>query len=324
MNDLAEQTAISQSLADDDPVAQTVRAGLARTPKALPPWLFYDDAGSELFEAITGLPEYYPTRTERAILTDFAQQMLDAAGEDLTVVELGAGSADKTQILLEALLARQDRATFVPVDVSPALPAVAEALREKYPGLSVVPISARFPGELEWLAEVPGRRLVLFLGSSIGNYTPHEAQALLEGVRQGLREGDVFLLGTDLVKSRELLLAAYDDSQGVTAAFNKNMLARINRELGGRFDLDAFQHVVKWNTRERRIEIYLHSQRDQKVAIRDLGMVVRFSQGELLHTENSHKFTVDGVRALMEAAGFECAQTWMDARRWFALTLGRV
>jgi dimethylhistidine N-methyltransferase len=303
--------------------AQAVATGLTGAAKTLPPWMLYDDVGSDLFEQITDLPEYYLTRTERAILTERAGEMLDAAGAPRGVAELGAGSASKTRVLLEALLAQRESATYFPVDVSPSLPEVAEELRRRYPQLTVNPISARYPEELGWLRSVPRRRLVLFLGSSIGNYDRHDAAALLRGVRAQLATGDALLLGTDLVKPASVLVPAYDDAQGVTARFNKNVLARINRELGGHFDLDAFRHLVRWNPALARMELYLCSERDQVVAIEGLHLRVRFTRGELLHTENSHKFTADSVRSLLLEAGFALEQSWSDPAQLFALHLAR-
>jgi L-histidine Nalpha-methyltransferase len=306
-----------------DAFAQAVAAGLTGARKSLPPWMLYDDVGADLFEQITALPEYYLTRTERAILTARAGEMLDAAGAPRGVAELGAGSASKTRVLIEAMLAQRDTATYFPVDVSPALPEVAQELRQRYPRLTVNPISARYPEQLGWLRSVPRRRLVLFLGSSIGNYDRHEAAGLLRAVRGQLTTGDALLLGTDLVKPASVLVPAYDDAQGVTARFNKNVLARINRELGGNFDLDGFRHLVRWNPALARMELYLCSQRDQVVPIDRLHLRVRFARGELLHTENSHKFTLPSVRALLLEAGFALERSWSDPADLFALHLAR-
>jgi L-histidine Nalpha-methyltransferase len=307
----------------NEPVAKVVAHGLGATPKSLPPWLLYDDAGSALFEEITELPEYYLTRTERALLAQHAPAMVAAAGPPLAVVELGAGSAAKTRLVLQAVLARQNRASYFPVDVSPALETVAAELGRHYRGLEVTPVSARYPEELGWLRKVPRRRWVLFLGSSIGNYERPEAVGLLRAVRAELAPGDALLLGTDLVKPESVLVPAYDDAAGVTARFNKNMLARLNRELDAEFELDAFTHHVRWNPEESRMELYLRSEVDQLVHIGALRMTVRFARGELLHTENSHKFDPDDVRVMLAEAGFVLEQSWTDARRWFALHLAR-
>jgi dimethylhistidine N-methyltransferase len=322
----ADASPARRQRADDPPheLAPVVLAGLRACPKRLPPWMLYDDAGSALFEEITELPQYYLTRTERAILTAHAPAIMAAAGWPAVMVELGAGSASKTRLLLEAWLARQRNPRYVPVDVSPALGQVAAELRAELPGLKVTPVAARYPEELDWLPRLRGPRLVLFLGSSIGNYDRTDALALLRALRAQLAPGDGFLLGTDLVKPADVLVPAYDDPAGVTARFNLNLLERLNRELGAHFDLEDFAHHVRWNAEHSRMELYLRSLSDQLVAIDGLGITVRFARGELLHTENSHKFTVPGVRALLDEAGFDLETTWTDARRWFALHLARV
>jgi L-histidine N-alpha-methyltransferase len=332
--ELASRRAIQNALAqartaesDGDPsqaIGPVVADGLRASPKRLPPWLLYDDAGSALFEEITRLPEYYLTRTERGILGANAAAILQAAGDPAVMVELGAGSASKTRLLLQAWLALQPRARYVPVDVSPSLAQVADELRAELPGLTVSPVSARYPEQLGFLLRLPRPRLVLFLGSSIGNYDRADALDLLTALRASLSPGDGLVLGTDLVKPDSVLVPAYDDRAGVTARFNKNLLHRLNRELGASFDPDDFAHHVRWNTEHCRMELFLRSLTDQLVTIDRLGITVRFARGELLHTENSHKFTVPGVRTLLAEAGFELETTWSDRRRWFALHLARV
>jgi dimethylhistidine N-methyltransferase len=305
-------------------IASAVRAGLTANPKRLPPWLFYDDRGSALFDAITRLPEYYLTRTELAILERHAPAIVDAAGAPTSVVELGAGSAPKTGVLLEAVKGRRADATYVPVDVSRGALAVAlRRLALAFPRLVIRPVVARYPEQLAFLNTVPGPRLVLFLGSSIGNYEPAAATALLAAVRRRLAPGDAVLLGTDLRKSAALLEPAYDDAAGVTAEFNKNLLVRINRELGGAFDPDAFRHRATWNRFASRIEMYLESRSDQTVAISHLGLHVRFARSERIHTENSYKFTRARIRDIVTAAGLHPERSWLDERRWFALHLLR-
>jgi L-histidine N-alpha-methyltransferase len=305
-------------------VIQAAREGLLRADKRLPAWLLYDARGSAFFEQITELPEYYPTRTERAILTAHAAEMIDAAGPPVAVAELGAGTASKTSLLLAALLQRQQDAVYVPIDVSPSALALAKAALARFRRLSVHPVVGRYPEDLAVLDAIPGRRLLLFLGSNLGNYDPEPAAALLSAVRARLRPGDAFLIGTDLRKSGRILVPAYDDSAGVTARFNKNVLARLNGDLDGDFDLQAFRHVVRWNAAESRVELYLESQRAQQVRLRALGAVVRFAAGERIHTESSYKFTRQGVRALVAAAGFRWERSWEDERRWFAVHLVRV
>jgi L-histidine Nalpha-methyltransferase len=306
------------------PIAEDVLSGLTKNPKSLPPKLFYDAEGSQLFELITELPEYYLTRTEAKILNQFAGEMVEAAGHDITLVELGAGTATKTRIVIREVLKRQRRAKFYPIDVSrSALEDAAHRLNGDFPGLELHPVVADYCEGLDGVANNAGRKLVLYLGSSIGNFEPLQAGAVLHSVRNSLRPGDALLLGTDLVKSESVLVPAYDDAQGVTARFNKNMLARINRELGGDFDLAAFRHVAIWNPKCSRIEIYLESTREQTVHISDLGLKVHFSAGERMHTENSYKFAPRMVRSVLNVGGFELERSWMDRRGWFAVHLAR-
>ncbi|HEX3697868.1 MAG TPA: L-histidine N(alpha)-methyltransferase [Polyangia bacterium] len=305
-------------------VAAAVRDGLLRRRKRLPAWLLYDQQGSALFEEITLLPEYYLTRTERAILTDHAAEMIRAAGPPLSVVELGAGSASKTRILLQALLAQQRHGHYTPVDVSPSALGFAQHQLRDLPRLSVRPVVARYPEELGFLRGLPGRRLVIFLGSNVGNYNPRAARTLLGAVRRQLAPGDALLMGTDLRKSAAVLLPAYDDARGVTARFNKNVLERINRVLGARFDSHRFRHVVRWNAEASRVELYLESLVAHTVPVAALDVEIPFAAGERIHTESSHKFTQAAVRALLTAAGFRWEATWRDAHRRFAVHLARV
>jgi L-histidine N-alpha-methyltransferase len=305
-------------------VAAAARTGLSRVHKSLPPWLLYDDRGSALFEDITRLPEYYLTRTERAILAEHAGDMIEAAGPPLEIVELGAGSASKTCLLLEALLGRQPRARYRPVDVSPAALAQAAVELRRFRRLEVRPVVARYPEELGFLGGAAGRRLVLFLGSNIGNYDLPAARALLSGVRRHLAPGDALLMGADLRKPRRLLLPAYDDAAGVTARFNKNVLARLNRELGAGFDLDRFRHVVAWNDASSRMELYLESVVAHEVRIEALDLEVDFAARERIHTESSYKLPVGRVRRLLRESGFVPEVTWYDQQRWFGMHLARV
>jgi L-histidine N-alpha-methyltransferase len=306
-------------------VAAAAAEGLLRPDKRLPAWLLYDARGSALFEEITALPEYYPTRTERAILAAHAPEMIAAAGPaPLAVAELGAGTASKTRLLLAALLERQGRAVYVPIDVSPSALGVARAALARFRGLSVHPAVGRYPEDLGLLDAIPGRRLLLFLGSNLGNYDPEPGLALLAAVRARLRAGDALLIGTDLRKPAEVLVPAYDDAAGVTARFNKNVLARLNREIDAAFDLESFRHVVRWNAAASRIELYLESQRAQQVRLGALGAVARFAAGERIHTESSYKFRPPALRALFAAAGFQVERRWQDERGWFAVHLLRV
>ena len=305
--------------------AMAAREGLSAFPKRLPSWLFYDEAGSALFEQITELPEYYLTRTERAIFESYAGEILQAAGTPLTLVELGAGTATKTCILVEELLQRQTRVLFYPIDVSPsALQEAVTHLGRQFPQLRVNPIVADYTGGVDALNRISGRKLVLYIGSSIGNFEPEESVRMMHRIRRSLRAGDAMLLGTDMVKSSKVLIPAYDDAAGVTAAFNKNLLARLNRELDADFDLDAFRHVVVWNKRCSRMEMHLESLRSQSAFLPVLDMDVTFSVGERIHTENSYKYTLEMVEAILRESGFRLEQSWYDRQKWFGVHLARV
>lgn len=318
-------TAINKATVLVSPIAEEVMHGLSARPRRLPPKLFYDAAGSQLFDQITETPEYYPTRTERAILREFAGEMVKQAGNNLTLVELGAGSASKTQVLIQALLRRQLRADFYPVDVSSsALQGALARLNGHFPRLRVSPIVADYTHHLPDLKQLPGRKLVLFLGSTIGNFEPEEAEDFLRNVRGSLQKGDALLIGFDLIKDADVLDAAYNDAQGVTARFNKNMLVRINHELGGSFDVDSFEHVAFWNKRKSRIEMHLESQYEQTVWIEDLGRGFHFEQGERIHTENSYKFSLRLIRQLLKNGGFKLEKSWTDPQGWFCEALARV
>ncbi|ARF76701.1 L-histidine N(alpha)-methyltransferase [Streptomyces griseus] len=303
--------------ATDAALRADVLSGLTRHPKTLPPKWFYDARGSELFEEITRLPEYYPTRAEREILEERAEEIAAASGAR-TVIELGSGSSEKTRHLLDALPGLE---SYVPVDVSEsALTGAAESLLAEHPGLSVHAIVADFTGGLA-LPGTPGPRLVAFLGGTIGNLLPEERAGFLHSVRSLLTPGDALLLGTDLVKDERTLVAAYDDTSGVTAAFNKNVLSVVNRELGADFPLEDFEHVAVWNPEQRWIEMRLRARRALNVKIRELDLVVPFEAGEELRTEVSSKFRQEDVREELAGAGLRLAQWWTDAEGRFALSL---
>ncbi|MEU6366749.1 L-histidine N(alpha)-methyltransferase [Streptomyces sp. NPDC046931] len=294
--------------------------GLANSPKTLPPKWFYDAHGSELFEKITELPEYYPTRAEREILIVRSGEIAAATGAR-TLIELGSGSSEKTRHLLDALTGLH---TYVPVDVSEsALSQAGQALIAERPGLNVHALIADFTGGLT-LPKTPGPRLVAFLGGTIGNLLPAERAAFLTSVRALMSPGDTLLLGTDLVKDESVLVAAYDDAAGVTAEFNKNVLAVLNRELGADCDPDAFAHVAVWDADHEWIEMRLRSLTAQTVKIAALDLTVDFADGEELRTEVSAKFRKDGVRRELASAGLELTHWWTDAEGRFALSLSGV
>ncbi|WP_069760959.1 L-histidine N(alpha)-methyltransferase [Streptomyces sp. LUP47B] len=297
-----------------------VLKGLTHTPKTLPPKWFYDAHGSELFEQITELPEYYPTRAEREILVARSGEIAAATGAR-TLVELGSGSSEKTRYLLDALTGLH---TYVPVDVSEsALTQAGHALIAQRPELSVHALIADFTGGLS-LPGTPGPRLVAFLGGTIGNLLPVERAAFLASVHALLSPGDALLLGTDLVKDENVLVRAYDDAAGVTAAFNKNVLTVVNRELGADFDPGAFDHVALWDAENEWIEMRLRSRREQTVKVPALDLAVDFAADEELHTEISAKFRKEGVRAELAAVGLELAHWWTDSEGRFALSLSVV
>ncbi|MBT1090166.1 MULTISPECIES: L-histidine N(alpha)-methyltransferase [Streptomyces] len=303
--------------ATDAALRADVLKGLTGTPKTLPPKWFYDAQGSELFEKITELPEYYPTRAEREILVDRAGEIAAATGAR-TLVELGSGSSEKTRFLLDALTGLH---TYVPVDVSEsALTQAGQALVEERPGLDVHALIADFTGGMA-LPDTPGPRLVAFLGGTIGNLLPAERAGFLASVRALLSPGDALLLGTDLVKDEQVLVEAYDDAAGVTAAFNKNVLTVIDRELGADFDPGAFEHVAVWDRDNEWIEMRLRSRTAQTVKVPALDLAVHFAAGEEMRTEVSAKFRRDGVRAELSAAGLELAHWWTDGQGRFALSL---
>ncbi|WP_166024509.1 L-histidine N(alpha)-methyltransferase [Streptomyces chilikensis] len=301
-------------------LAADVLAGLGSRPRSLPPRWFYDARGSELFERITGLPEYYPTRAEREILTDRSGEIARVSGAR-TLVEFGSGSSEKTRHLLEAM---PELALYVPVDVSEsALRGAGRELSERRPGLDVHAVVADFTGRLE-LPRGPGPRLVAFLGGTIGNLEPGERARFLSSVRELLSPGDALLLGTDLVKDERVLVRAYDDAQGVTAEFNRNVLRVVNRELSADFRPELFDHVAVWDAGPEWVEMRLRSRGAQTVKIPGVDLVVDLADGEELRTEISAKFRAEGVRSELAAVGMEVTRWWTDRGGRFALSLGVV
>lgn len=316
-------TTLSNYLAADSAahaLRRDVRDGLTSTPKSLPPKWFYDAVGSDLFDQITRLPEYYPTRTEAAILRDRAAEVASASGAD-TLVELGSGTSEKTRILLDALRDAGSLRRFIPFDVDASvLTAASDAITREYPGVEIDAVCGDFE---EHLGKIPnlGRRLVVFLGSTIGNLTAAPRAAFLAALADSLQPGDTLLLGTDLVKDADRLVAAYDDAAGVTARFNKNVLAVVNRELDADFDLAAFDHVAKWNDAEERIEMWLRARDSARVLIGALDLIAEFAAGEEMLTEVSCKFRPDGVAAELAAAGLRRTHWWTDPQGDFGLSL---
>ena len=309
--------------------------GLTAPQKTLTPWLFYDERGSQLFEQITTLPEYYLTRTERDLFQAYAEDIFREVAEPVTIAELGAGSASKTGIFLQAAVAQQAVVLYQPIDVSPTALEEASATLADIPGLTIQPQIANYVTEPYTITRPESaeagelhRILALYIGSSIGNFAPQEATQILRNLRSHMSSGDALLLGVDLApndqKTVATLLAAYDDASGVTAAFNKNILTRLNRELDADFNLDNFAHRARWNEADSRIEMHLESLTAQTVTIPGNHPTrIHFTQGETIHTENSHKFTRRSIAELMESAGFVSRRVFQDPAQSFAVTLAR-
>jgi len=296
--------------------AEAVLSGLRRKPKSLPSRYLYDAAGSELFERITEVDEYYPTDAEIALLDAHADEMAEMARPGVSLIEFGSGSSRKTDLLIEAL---PELASYVPIDISDsALAGAVSRLRMKFPDLAVMPVHGDFSVALELPEEIRTRKkLGFFPGSTIGNLTRKDAGVFLEECRRILGENGAFIVGVDLKKDLKRLLAAYSDREGVTAAFNLNLLRRINRELKGSFDLSAFAHQAVYNADEGRIEMHIRSLADQTVDV--LGEAVVFAEGETIHTENSHKYFVDEFQALARRAGWEPLKVWTGAEELFSV-----
>jgi L-histidine Nalpha-methyltransferase len=310
-------------------VGAEVLRGLSVKPKRLSPWLFYDDEGSRLFELITELPEYYVTRCEREIFAAHADEIISSAGDGhLSLYELGAGTATKTGLLLRAAVRKQGKVRYHAIDISAsALEDAKQGLEAYIPGVSVEPVVVDYT---DGLAIVPlgqrqpgDRRMFLYIGSSIGNFDIPFALRILRDIRGQLLPGDTLLLGVDLIKDRQTLLQAYDDAAGVTAAFNKNVLVRINRELGSNFNSQLFRHRARWNEECSRIEMHLESLITQIVFVPALDIQVKLARAETIHTENSYKFSDDQIVGLLNRAGFDVGQRWTDQRGWFGEYLAR-
>jgi L-histidine N-alpha-methyltransferase len=306
-------------------MAEDVRAGLTTSPKELSPKYFYDERGSQLFERITELPEYYPTRRERAILAGRSAEILATAGGPGTLVELGSGSAAKTRHLLSAMRDAGSLETYVPVDISEEIThETAESLVEEYPGLEVRGLVCDFESDLELIHSDGGARLLAFLGGTIGNLYPGERREFLTRIAGLFGPGDHLLLGTDLVKETARLEAAYDDAAGITAEFNKNVLHVLNRELAADFAVDAFEHVARFDAREERMDIRLRSLAEQSVHLAGLDLTVEFAAGEEMRTEISAKFTRQRLECVYSESGLQMCGWFTDAAGDYALSLARL
>jgi L-histidine N-alpha-methyltransferase len=323
---IADRVTIEVRLPPGGPLsgmAADVRAGLTRPFKELSPRYFYDQRGSQLFEAITELPEYYPTRCEREILENRSAEICEAANSPATLIELGSGSAQKTRVLLDAMLDAGCLGTYCPVDISEQITReTAERIAAEYEDVAVQGLVCDFELDLERIP-VSGPRLIAFLGGTIGNFEPQQRAGFLRRVANLLGPEDRFLLGTDLVKDPATLEAAYDDPQGVTAEFNKNVLSVLNRELSADFDRDAFEHVARWDPENLWVDIRLRSLANQVVNFSALEMLVPFAAGEEMRTEISTKFARPGLEGIYAEAGLELTDWWTDADGLYALSLAR-
>ena len=304
-------------------MAADVRAGLTRPFKELSPRYFYDERGSQLFEEITRLDEYYPTRCEREILESRSAEICEAANRPASLIELGSGSARKTRVLLDAMREACCLETYCPVDISEEITReTAEAIASEYDGIDVHGLVCDFEFDLERVP-VEGPRVIALLGGTIGNFAPHQRAGFLRRIANLLGPEDRFLLGTDLVKDPVILEAAYNDSRGITAEFNKNVLAVLNRELGADFELDAFEHVARWDPENLWMDIRLRSLANQVVSFDALGMLVPFGAGEEMRTEISTKFLRPGLEGIYAEAGLELTEWWTDSKGLYALSLAR-
>ncbi|MFQ5651321.1 MAG: L-histidine N(alpha)-methyltransferase [bacterium] len=314
---------ISRKDHSGEPFAQNVLHGLSATPKKLSPKYLYDETGSNLFEQICELPEYYPTRTERAIIKHYADQIASLCDRDVAVIELGSGSSRKTRLFIDAFLRADHKLHYLPVDISKSmLVNSAKALLKRYPKLRITALVSDYFIALSALKERQHQqKLILFLGSSIGNFEKDVAEDFFKRIRATMNERDMLLIGMDLLKSEDILVPAYDDAQGVTAAFNLNLLTRMNRELGANFDLANFRHKINFNQQEGRIEMHLESLREQRVRVGQLQRWFNFAKGETIHTENSYKYTRERICEMAQRGGLRINSSWYDEREWFSLNL---
>ena len=304
--------------------AEDVRSGLSASPKRLFPKYFYDELGSQLFEAICLLPEYYLTRAENEIFANYSDEIVsEISAEKVSLIEMGSGSASKTRLIIEALLKRQSELLYIPVDISAtALEQSSRVLLQSYPRLRIKAYASDYYEGIRALGQQQRERsLALFLGSNIGNFDPEEAHTFLRAMRGVLKIGDALLLGADLRKEREILEDAYDDALGITSAFNLNLLTRINRELEADFNVRAFRHQAIYNEESGRVEVYIVSNTRQTVTIRSLDLEIHFAEGERIHTENSHKYDLAGLSQLASATGYTRSRSWLDSGEQFSSNL---
>jgi dimethylhistidine N-methyltransferase len=302
--------------------AEDVSYSLNRDSKFISPKYFYDKKGSELFEQICNLPEYYPTRTEIQILKKIQPELERYLDESFRLVELGSGSSVKTRLILDVFDKIQDRIEYFPIDISEILTESSELLQKDYDDLHITGIVDTYEGGLEFIEKYDDKKnLIIFLGSSYGNFNPNDGKIFLKKINSVMKKDDLFLIGLDLVKNKKTLENAYDDSQGITAKFNLNVLSRINDELDADFDLDNFQHVAKYNEKDQRIEMYLKSLANQSIIISKANLSLKMTQGELIHTEHSHKYTLTQIEDVMNQTDFKIKEIWLDETENYSLSL---
>ncbi len=302
--------------------AEEISSSLGTTSKSIHPKFFYDKKGSDLFEKICSVPEYYPTRTEISILEKLHTELSSFLDEDFRLVELGSGSSTKTRLILNFLTSSQKTTEYFPIDISEILTESSEELLNDYKNLSITGIIDTYEGGLEFLKTYDDKNnLIIFLGSSFGNFSPIDGYKFLEKVYATMKPGDLFLIGLDLVKDKRILESAYNDSEGVTAKFNLNVLSRINDELDADFNLKNFSHHSIYNEKDQRIEMYLKSLVDQSVIISKSDLELKLQKDELIHTEYSHKYRLSEIHDLLDDVGFELKHTWLDDKKYFSLTL---
>ncbi|KAF6244633.1 L-histidine N(alpha)-methyltransferase [Nitrosopumilus sp. b2] len=302
--------------------AEEISSTLGSNSKSIHPKFFYDNKGSELFEQICSVSEYYPTRTEISILQKLQTELPPFLDEDFRLVELGSGSSVKTRLILDFFTSSQKNTEYFPIDISEILTESSEELLNDYKNLTITGIIDTYEGGLEFLKTYDDKKnLIIFLGSSFGNFSPIDGYKFLEKVYSTMKPGDLFLIGLDLVKDKTILESAYNDSEGITAKFNLNVLSRINDELDADFDLKNFSHYAIYNEKDQRIEMYLKSLADQSIVVSKSDLELKLQKDELIHTEYSHKYRLSQIHDLLDDVGFELKHTWLDDKKHFSLTL---
>ena len=302
--------------------AEEISSSLNHDSKFINPKFFYDKKGSDLFEKICSLPEYYLTRTEISILRKFQPELSSYIDENFRLVELGSGTSVKTRLILDVLTQLHDSVDYFPIDISEILTESSEELLKNYAGLHITGIIDTYEDGLEFLKNFDKKKnLIIFLGSSFGNFSPNDGFEFLQKINSTMKSGDLFLIGLDLIKDKQILESAYDDSQGVTAKFNLNILSRINAELDADFNLKNFSHLAIYNEEKQRIEMYLKSLVNQSVVVSKSNLLLNFKKDELINTEHSHKYKLSQIHELLDSAGFQIKHTWLDDNKYFSLTL---